>query len=154
MNNLPEKSLTSIAVAIIYQDGKYLMQLRDDVPHIIHPGVWGFFGGHLEPGEEPEAGLKRELIEEINYHVEQVTLFRCERLAHYLRYLYYCPLTVSLAELELREGWDFKLLTPAEIRQGTAYSSKALAHKPLGETHRQVMLDFINSNVDTSTVIS
>ncbi|MEO0834695.1 MAG: NUDIX domain-containing protein [Cyanobacteria bacterium J06642_3] len=77
MNNPPEKSLTSIAVAIIYQDGKYLMQLRDDVPHIIHPGVWGFFGGHLEPGEEPEAGLKRELIEEINYHVEQVTLFRC-----------------------------------------------------------------------------
>lgn len=32
----------SVAIAIIYQDGKYLMQLRDDLPTIAYPGVWGF----------------------------------------------------------------------------------------------------------------
>ena len=138
---------TSIAVAIIYQDGNYLMQLRDDVPHIMHPGVWGFFGGHLEPGEDPETGLKRELLEEINYQPEQVTLFRGDRLEQYCRYLYHCPLTVPITELELREGWDFKLLTPAEIRQGYAYSAQAAANKALGAIHHEIMLDFMAAQV-------
>ena len=51
--------LTSVAMAIIYQNNKYLMQLRDDIPSIVYPGVWAFFGGHLEPGESPEAGLRK-----------------------------------------------------------------------------------------------
>ena len=55
------------AMAIIHQDDKYLMQLRDDIPNIVYPGVWGFFGGHLKSQENPEMGLKRELIEKINY---------------------------------------------------------------------------------------
>ena len=62
-----------MAVAIIHQDGKYLMQLQDDIVGIAYPGVWGFFGGHLEPGELPEAGLRRELIEEIGYWADRLT---------------------------------------------------------------------------------
>ena len=145
MNNYDQSQLVSVAMAIIYQEDKYLMQLRDDIPNIAYPGVWGFFGGHIEPGEEPEAALKRELIEEINYRVEQLTIFRCEGLDKYIRYLYSCPLSVPVEELELREGWDLKLLTPAEIRRGFAYSPKAIADKPLGEIHRKIMLDFITS---------
>lgn len=162
MNNYEPSQGISVAVAIIHQEGKYLMQLRDDIPNIAYPGVWGFFGGHIEPGEEPEAALKRELIEEINYRVEQLTIFRCDypkglaphratrtskadRPGKYIRHLYSCPLTVPVEELELKEGWDLKLLTPAEIRQGFAYSPKAIANKPLGEIHRKIMLDFITS---------
>ena len=154
MNNYELSPGTSVAVAIIHQEGKYLMQLRDDIPDIAYPGVWGFFGGHIEPGEEAEAALKRELIEEINYRVEQLTIFRCDyvtrnskadRPGKYIRHLYSCPLTVPVEELELKEGWDLKLLTPAEIRRGFAYSSRAIANKPLGEIHRKIMLDFITS---------
>ncbi|MEL6438824.1 MAG: NUDIX domain-containing protein [Cyanobacteria bacterium J06621_8] len=143
MNSASETPVKAFTMAVIYQDGKYLMQLRDDFPHILYPGVWGFFGGHLEPGEEPEVGLKRELEEEINYHPEQVTLWRCDRHEQYLRYLYHCPLTVPITELELREGWDLKLLTPTEIQQGHAYSTKAEADKSLGIIHREIMLDFM-----------
>jgi len=145
MNNFQQTQLTSVAVAIIHARGKYLMQLRDDIPHIAYPGVWGFFGGHIEPGEEPEIALKRELIEEINYQAKELKLFRCDRAGQYLRHVYSCPLTVSIEALLLKEGWDLKLLTPAEIRQGTAYSHKAIAHKPLGEIHRKILLDFISS---------
>ena len=147
MNNYESSPTLSVAVAIIHQEGKYLMQLRDDIPNIAYPGVWGFFGGHIEPGEEPEAALKRELIEEINYRVEQLTIFRCEHLGKYIRHLYSCPLTVPVEELELKEGWDLKLLTPTEIKRGFAYSHKAIADKPLGEIHRKIMLDFITSKV-------
>ncbi len=134
-----------VTMAIIHQDGKYLMQLRDDFPHILYPGVWGLFGGHLEPGEKPEAGLKRELIEEINYHVEQLTTFNCYADAQVMRYIFSCPLTVAIDQLELNEGWDLGLLTPQEIEHGYGYSQKADESRPLGDIHRQIMLDFIAS---------
>ena len=73
MNQPLRDRLISVTMAIIYQDNKYLMQLRDDIPNIAYPGVWGFFGGYLEPGEEPEAGLRRELIEEIGYWADRLT---------------------------------------------------------------------------------
>ena len=145
MSNLSTTKMVSVVMAIIYQEGKYLMQLRDDIPNIVYPGVWGFFGGHMEPGEEPEAALKRELIEEINYLPETVTKFRTNRAGNYMRHMFSCPLSVSLSELELNEGWDLKLLTPEEIIQGYAYSQRAIANKPLGDIHRQIMLDFISA---------
>lgn len=135
----------SVAIAIIHQDGKYLMQLRDDIPTIAYPGVWAFFGGHIEPGEEPEAALRRELKEEINYLSPTVRKFSSNQIGNYIRHVFSSPLTVSMSELNLKEGWDMKLLTPEEIQQGFAYSDIAIANKPLGDVHRQIMLDFIAS---------
>lgn len=131
-----------VAIAIIYQDDRYLMQLRDNDPKIIHPGVWGLFGGHLDPGEEAEAGLKRELKEEINYSVTQLNKFGCYADPRIIRHVFSCPLVVNIEELELNEGWDMGLLTFEQIQQGYAYSPKA-GSRPLGDIHRQIMLDFI-----------
>lgn len=132
-----------VAMAIIHHQGRYLMQLRDDIPGILYPGVWGLFGGHLEPGEDPETGLKRELIEEINYTAPQLTKFRCYGDSKIMRYMFSCPLVVPLKTLELREGWDLALLTPEAIQRGYGYSPKAKQKRPLGDIHRQMMLDFI-----------
>ena len=33
------------AALITDQHGRYLLQLRDDKPRILHPGAWGLFGG-------------------------------------------------------------------------------------------------------------
>ncbi len=54
--------LPEVTMAILYQEGQFLMQLRDDFPHIIYPGVWGFFGGHIEIGENADIGIRRELL--------------------------------------------------------------------------------------------
>ena len=134
-----------VAMAIIHYEDKYLMQLRDDIPGILYPGVWGLFGGHLDPGEEPETGLKRELVEEINYHVEKLTEFRCYGDSKVIRYMYSCPLLIPVEQLELNEGWDLKLLTPKEIEADCAYSDKAQQKRSLGDIHRRIMLDFIAS---------
>lgn len=56
-----------VALALLERDGLWLLQLRDDIEGIVAPGCWGLFGGHLEPGESPEEGLRRELQEEISY---------------------------------------------------------------------------------------
>lgn len=144
MSDRTQTPLISTAMAIIQQNDRYLMQLRDDIPGIAYPGVWGFFGGHLEPGEEPEAGLRRELIEEIGYVVDRVTKFCSIRVSKdKIHHLFACSLTVPLEKLQLNEGWDLKLLTKAEIERGEAYSSQAGTQKPLGDIHRQIMLDFI-----------
>lgn len=133
----------SVAMAIIYQEDRYLMQLRDDIPGILYPGVWGLFGGHLDPGEDPETGLRRELIEEINYYVEELTEFRCYTDDRLIRHMYSCPLLVPVEQLQLNEGWDLGLLTIEEIQRGYSYSIKAQQERSLGDIHREMMLDFI-----------
>ncbi|WP_312881750.1 NUDIX domain-containing protein [Actinomadura alba] len=60
------------AVAIVTNPaGEVLLQLRDDIPGIAHPGRWGFPGGGLEPGEDPDTAVRREVLEETGVKVEK-----------------------------------------------------------------------------------
>ena len=52
--------------AIIYTKNLYLLQLRDNNTNC-YPGQRSFFGGQINDTETPRDGLKRELIEEINW---------------------------------------------------------------------------------------
>jgi 8-oxo-dGTP diphosphatase len=54
-----------VAHALLLVDGAYVMQHRDDKPDIAWPGAWSLFGGTLCDGETPEAGLRREIGEEL-----------------------------------------------------------------------------------------
>lgn len=134
----------TVAVAILYQGDRFLLQLRDDIPTIAYPGFWGFFGGHLEPGETPEQALKRELAEEIGYtFTVKPEKFGCYHEPQVIRHVFAVPLTVACEDLVLNEGWDLKLLTPQEIESGACYSAKANQVRPIGPKHRQILLDFL-----------
>jgi 8-oxo-dGTP diphosphatase len=132
-----------VAIAILYQDGKFLLQLRDDIPGIPYPGQWGFFGGHIEPGETPEVALKRELQEEISYTASNFSKFGCYEDLNVLRHIFHAQLEVDVKDLVLKEGWDLGLLTPQEIRLGSRYSEKAGMVRSLGSLHQRILLDFI-----------
>jgi 8-oxo-dGTP pyrophosphatase MutT (NUDIX family) len=138
-----ENSPVIVSLAIISQEGKFLLQLRDDLPYIRYPGQWGLFGGHLEPEETPEEALIRELQEEINYSAIALTKFSCYEDEDAIRHIYHVPLEVSISSLVLNEGWDLQLLKPEDIQKGSYYSSKANAVKRLGKIHQQILLDFI-----------
>lgn len=56
--------LVSCAI-LIGTCGRLILQLRDDVPNIIYPGLVSLFGGHREPGEDAHTCIQRELEEEI-----------------------------------------------------------------------------------------
>ncbi|MFY7802594.1 MAG: NUDIX hydrolase [Limnoraphis robusta] len=139
MTNLP----VHVALAILYREGKFLMQLRDDIPGIVYPGVWGLFGGHVEPGETPEMAVKRELIEEIGYEISEVSAFGWYSETNVIRHVFYAPLTVDLDQLVLNEGWDMGLITPEQIRYSQAYSQKAGMVRSLGRPHQHILLDFL-----------
>jgi ADP-ribose pyrophosphatase YjhB (NUDIX family) len=72
LTNIEDKDVefpSQVALAIVYQEDNFLLQLRDSMPTIAHPNCWGLFVGHIELGENPEKELKPELVEEINYKV-------------------------------------------------------------------------------------
>ena len=50
-------------------DGRFLLQLRDNVPHIQHPGKIGLFGGGREGSESFLDCIVREIHEEIGYYL-------------------------------------------------------------------------------------
>lgn len=136
-------SIVQVAIAILYQDNQFLMQLRDDIPNIVYPGHWGLFGGHLEPGETPDVAVKRELLEEISYAPPNLIEFGCYPDEKAIRHVYYAPLKVELTDLVLLEGWDMDFLTVDEIKQGSRYSKKAKGVYPLVPTAQKILLDFV-----------
>ncbi len=142
-----DRALRKVTMAILYCDRHFLMQLRDDFPHIVYPGIWGFFGGHMELGEVPEASVYRELAEEIGYVPARIDLFREQSDEYYRRYYYYAELTVSPSKLHLNEGQDMALCSVAEVRSGQKYSKKLGEVRSLGKPHQQILLDFIESGL-------
>ncbi len=132
-----------VAIAILPYEGKFLMQLRDNIPTILYPGLWGLFGGHIEAGETPEIAVVREVLEEIGFQIEDPQKFGCYNDDRVIRHVFYAPLTVEIDKLVLSEGWDFGLIAPAQIEAGFAYSAIAGEERPLGVVHQQIMTDFM-----------
>ena len=54
---------------IIDAQGRYLFQLRDDIPTITFPGYWGLFGGALESLETPNLAINANFMR--NYYTFQ-----------------------------------------------------------------------------------
>ncbi len=132
-----------VAIAILYRNGQFLLQLRDNIPGILYPGHWGFFGGHVEAGETPEVAMRRELIEEIGYEPPEVFHFDSRQEGSVLRHVYHAPVTVDIQDLTLYEGWDLGMLTPEDIQRGEHYSARADEVRPIGKPHQKIQLDFL-----------
>ncbi len=128
-----------VALALLERDGLWLLQLRDDIEGIVAPGCWGLFGGHLEPGESPEEGLRRELQEEIAYTAANLQpWWRLEndgRVRHFFR----GPLSCPLGDLRLLEGQDLALVSLKELRTGQVWSAKIRQHRPLAPSLQMIV---------------
>lgn len=151
---MSESSLVPVTLAILYRDGQFLMQLRDDIPHILYPGVWGLFGGHIEPGESADTGVRRELMEELGYVPPVLRLFFDETDERVRRYFYYGELTVPVEDLVLGEGQDLALCSVDEVRAGAMRSPKLGEVRSLGKPHQAAVLAFIERGLMDETLSS
>lgn len=61
---------------LLDQHGRYLTQIRDEIPGILHPGALGLFGGAVEPGETADQAMRRELAEEIGFVPDDLAVWR------------------------------------------------------------------------------
>jgi 8-oxo-dGTP pyrophosphatase MutT (NUDIX family) len=96
---------------ILHREGRVLLQHRDDDPAIRYPGLWSLFSGHVEDGETPEQGARREIEEELGLALEGPL-----RLAYHgeddtrERFIYEAALPVAPEALSLREGQGMALI--------------------------------------------
>jgi len=62
------KLLLVVAAALFDAEGRVLLARRPEGKSMA--GLWEFPGGKIEPGETPEAALKRELFEELTVEID------------------------------------------------------------------------------------
>jgi 8-oxo-dGTP pyrophosphatase MutT (NUDIX family) len=132
----PLRGADAVAAIITTEEGRYLMQLRDDIPGIFYPGHWGCFGGAVDRGENGLSALQRELAEELEMATptagEFVKLdFDLTNLGQKSCYRTYYEIKVTEAEVSrfvLHEGAEMRLFAPAELFDVrlTPYDSFAL----------------------------
>jgi 8-oxo-dGTP pyrophosphatase MutT (NUDIX family) len=74
LHRVHETPVRIAGVLLVDADGRLLLQLRDGNTRI-DPHRWCLPGGHVDPGEEPEAAAHRELLEETGLKVDHLALF-------------------------------------------------------------------------------
>ncbi|MFU8884177.1 MAG: NUDIX hydrolase [Cyanobacteriota bacterium] len=133
-----------VALAMLQRDGRWLMQLRDEIPTIVAPGCWGLFGGHLDPGETPEQALRRELLEEISWQPPPLELVMVHHIHRRTAHVFRGELSVPLDQLQLLEGQDMDLVSAEELLVGSIWSTRLSCHRPLADGLLEVMQQVLN----------
>ena len=105
-------------VLLVDREGRVLLQLRDEhAPRAADQ--WGLVGGHVEPGEDWDAAVHRELAEETGVEAE-LELWRAEEFAysdgHRSDYRVYAgAVDLTDDDIVLGEGRAIVFVEPARV---------------------------------------
>ena len=128
-----------VSLAMLQQDNRWLLQLRDDIDGIVAPGCWGLFGGHLEANERADVALRRELLEEIGWCPKQLNPWVEHRDSQRVVHVFTAVLDVALTQLQLLEGQDMALASLDDISSGWIWSDRLQAKRPLAPVLHQLI---------------
>ena len=119
------KIIRAVKSLIVDGQGRYLLQLRDNVPTITFPAYWSLFGGALEGLETPINGIKRELYEELGYRPSFIEEFLSYKYSIEKVNIIDREVTIfssfidsyEIEELELMEGQSLAFFTILELQK-------------------------------------
>jgi len=108
------------AIIIVDRDGRFLLQLRDEMEDIAWPGVWAIVGGAIQVGESPYQAAVREAEEEIGQTIGSLHLmgtipapWRPGESA--ILHLFCAGASFSDCDIVVGEGQDAHFFAPEEI---------------------------------------
>ncbi len=110
------------SVLLVDPRGWVLLQERDEHP-VIDPECWGFVGGHVDRGEDPDAAAYRELLEETGLRIEPPGLELWQEIpiyhAAYESFdkvsVYSAPTTATDTDIVVGEGRQIVFVDPATV---------------------------------------
>ncbi len=111
------------------QKGEILLQKRNEEPEI---DKWVPFGGSIEANETEKEAAKREILEELDYEVKEINLFKKNIYKKVEQIIFIAKDQVTIDDLELHEGSDMKFFSPSE-----------LGNIEIGFNYRKVLADYI-----------
>lgn len=103
-----------VVAAVLYRDGEYFATQRG---YGEFEGMWEFPGGKIEPGENPESALEREIQEELGIDIS-IEGFLCTTdydypSFHLKMHCYLC--SIVSGDIELREHKSARWLTAQKL---------------------------------------
>ena len=113
-----------VAVGLITApDGRLLLQLRHDRPGVPAAGMWGLFGGHVEPGERPQDTFLREVDEELGWRPKRFEPYVTRDVdgdgwRNVRSHVFAAQLDVPRDALRLGEGQRLALFAPDALPDG------------------------------------
>jgi 8-oxo-dGTP diphosphatase len=121
VSDADEVVATVAAILLVDRAGRVLLQLRDSAAPVL-PDKWSLVGGHLEPGETPEAGARREVLEESAIAVDgplepvfegPLPSGRGRGLTHW--HVFAAPTRAAEADIVVGEGADIVFMPPEKV---------------------------------------
>ena len=115
-NKPARKTRPQCGLLIENNEGKVLLQLRDNIPDIPWPGTWGTFGGQVEEGETPREAIKREILEELTYEIPDPEYFGNFPFDGYDIYMYRLVIPdLALDDVTVAEGQRAQFMSLADV---------------------------------------
>jgi 8-oxo-dGTP diphosphatase len=106
------------AVALLNEEGKVLLAKRP--PGRPLAGLWEFPGGKVDPGEDPETALIRELMEELGIEIARADLVPLTFASHaYPEFHLLMPLYLCKrweGDIAAQENQELLWVKPDELR--------------------------------------
>lgn len=85
---LTQSSFTVSAVGVVFDSAQNVLLLK----HLIRANRsgWGLPGGFINPGEQPENALKRELMEEVGINITDLRHVKTRTVGSHVEIIYVC----------------------------------------------------------------
>lgn len=125
----------TVTAAVILENGKVLITQRP--PHGLLGGMWEFPGGKLEPGEDLQTCLQREIYEELGVAVQVK-----RSLGSYSHAYTHFKVTVHAFYCDLKPGSQPATIQVADVRWSPL---SCLANYPMGKVDRLIARDLQTS---------